>query len=166
MLKLDWNLLFNLINLIVFYFLMKRFLFSPIMKVMDERKKIINDGLSQAKSSQEEALALKNKYEAALSDARETSEKIMADAKENAKLEYDRIVKAADEEAKASVLKARKTIEAEKENTMRDLQSQVAALALSAAKKVTSSKSTIEDDLNLYERFLEEAGDKDVTNHK
>lgn len=166
MLKLDWNLLFTLINLIVFYLLMKKFLFGPVMKIMEERKKIIEDGLKQAKDSQDEALALKEKYEAALVGAREESEKIVSGAKENAKLEYDRIVKEADICAKDTLERAQQTIELEREKTIRDLKSQVAGLALSAAKKVTASQSTVQDDLNLYEQFLKEAGDADGTDSR
>lgn len=66
MLKLDWNLLFTLINLIVFYFLMRKFLIKPITNIMEERKKLIENGLSQARQNQDEALKLKEQYEAAL----------------------------------------------------------------------------------------------------
>ncbi|MBQ8078050.1 MAG: ATP synthase F0 subunit B, partial [Eubacterium sp.] len=41
MLKFDWNILFTFVNLIVFYLLMKKFLFGRIKKVMDERKALI-----------------------------------------------------------------------------------------------------------------------------
>ncbi len=43
MLKFNWNFLFMLINLVIFYLLMRKFLFKPIMKVMDKRKEIIEN---------------------------------------------------------------------------------------------------------------------------
>ena len=165
-LKLDWNLLFTLINLIVFYLLMKKFLFGPVIRIMDERKKHIEDGLNQAKNSQAEALELKQKYEAALVNARAESEQIMAGAKENAKMEYDGILKEADETAAQTMARAQQNIELEKEKTIRDLKAQVAELALNAAKKVTAANTTVSDDLNLYDQFLKEAGEMDGADGK
>ena len=48
MLKFNWNFLFMLINLVIFYLLMRKFLFKPIMKVMDKRKEIIENQFSDA----------------------------------------------------------------------------------------------------------------------
>ena len=38
MLRLDWNLLFNIINLIILYALMKRFLFKPVNAILEKRQ--------------------------------------------------------------------------------------------------------------------------------
>ena len=38
MLRLDWNLLFTVINLLILYFLMKRFLFKPVNEILEKRQ--------------------------------------------------------------------------------------------------------------------------------
>ena len=38
MLRLDWNILFNIINLIILYLLMKRFLFKPVNAILEKRQ--------------------------------------------------------------------------------------------------------------------------------
>ena len=163
MLKLNINLVFTIINLLVFYWLMKKFLFGPVMEIMDKRKKMIEDGLAEARSKQEEALGLKKQYEEALADAGVQSEQIVARAKENAKAEYDRIVKDADVRAGQMINKAQENIELEKEKTIRELKNQVAELAMEAAMKVTEDKDSAKNDRKLYEQFLEKAGDADET---
>lgn len=163
MLKLDWNLLFTLINLIVFYFLMKKFLIKPIINIMEERKKLIENGLSQARQNQDEALKLKEQYEAALVGARSESSKIVADARQSAKAEYDRVLQEASREAGALMENAQKTIELEKEKAMHDLKSQVAGLAMEAARKVTGKWNHSQEDIELYDQFLSEAGDNHDT---
>ena len=55
MIQLNINLLFTIINLLVLYFLMKRFLIGPIMRVMDQRQTMIEEGLENARNSQKEA---------------------------------------------------------------------------------------------------------------
>jgi len=164
-LKLDWNLLFTLINLVVFYFLMRKFLFGPIMNIMEERKKTIEEGFSKARTDQAEAMELKEHYKAALSGAREESRKIVAEAKENAQAEYNRILKDADANAAQIMENAQKTISLEKEKTMQDLKSQVAELAMDAARKVTGSGKSSRDDLDLYNQFLEETGERHDSEH-
>lgn len=48
MIKIDINLVFTIINLIVLYLLMKKFLFGPIIAVMEKRKAMIDEqGLLQ-----------------------------------------------------------------------------------------------------------------------
>ena len=59
MLKFDWNILFTLINLVIFYLLMKRFLFKPILKVMNKRKEMINKQFQDADDAKSQALELK-----------------------------------------------------------------------------------------------------------
>ena len=49
MLNLDpWNILFTVINLLVFFCIIKFFLLKPIKKVMDQREKMIQDDLNNA----------------------------------------------------------------------------------------------------------------------
>lgn len=159
MLKLDWNLLFILINLIVFYFLMRKFLIKPITNIMEERKKLIEDGLSHARENQEEALKLKAQYEAALVGARSESQKIVSTAKENARKEYDLVLAQAHKEAVDMRDTASKEIQLERERALSDLKSQVAGLAIDAARRVTGEKDFSQEDRALYDKFLEEAGD-------
>ena len=50
MLKFDLNLLWTVINLIVFFILMKVFLFKPIKKTLDKRKALIDQQFSDAQA--------------------------------------------------------------------------------------------------------------------
>ena len=50
MIKIDINLVFTIINLLVLYLLMKKFLFGPIIKVMDVRKAMIDQQFAGAKA--------------------------------------------------------------------------------------------------------------------
>ena len=51
MIKIDINLVFTIINLLVLYLLMKKFLFGPIIKVMDVRKAMIDQQFAGAKGA-------------------------------------------------------------------------------------------------------------------
>ena len=55
MLSLDWNLLFTVINLVIFYILMKKFVWNKVLGAMDKRQSKIDQ---QFKDADEEPQAL------------------------------------------------------------------------------------------------------------
>lgn len=158
MIQLNINLLFTIINLLVLYFLMKRFLIGPIMRVMDQRQTMIEEGLENARNSQKEAEELKVKYDENLQHVYVECEAILEDAKKRAQKESERMLQEAQNTAQQIQVKAREDIQREKDQTVKELQTQVAQLALAAAMKVSGDKSSQEQDLELYDQFLKKAG--------
>lgn len=158
MLQLNVNLLFTIINLVVLYLLLKKFLIKPVTNIMEEREKLIADGLSQANSTQAEAVKLKGEYEAALTGAREESVKIVEKAQVQAKAEYERIVEEAGAKAANLLDSAKANIQLEREQTMKALQSEIAGLAMTAAAKIVSEKTENQGNQEIYNQFLEEVG--------
>ena len=100
MIKVDLSLLWTIINLVVFYLLLKKFLFKPVMGIMEKREQMIADGLKNASDRQEEAEALKKEYESALSGAKEESVKIVENARVEAKRQSDEILADADRKSR------------------------------------------------------------------
>lgn len=158
MIQLNINLLFTIINLLVLYFLMKRFLIGPIMRVMDQRESMIEEGLGNARSSQKEAEELKAQYDENLKHAHVECETLLEEAKQKAQRESDLMLQNAQTEIAQMQEKAREDLEREKDQTMKELQTQVAQLALAAAMKVSGDKNNQEQDLELYDQFLKKAG--------
>ena len=77
MIEININLVFTIINLIVLYLLMKKFLFGPILNVMEQRKNMIDQQFASAKETEEKAYELKGKYEDALKSAKDESMRIV-----------------------------------------------------------------------------------------
>lgn len=159
MLKLDWNVLYTIINLVVLYLLMKKFLFGPISNIMEQRRALIENELADARTHKAEANELKQKYEGSLKSAREEAGQIVERAKAEAKIQQERMIEAANEKAGEIMQKAQETIEVQREQAMQEMQSQVASLAMAAAAKIMSEKSSSDKDLDLYDQFIEKAGD-------
>lgn len=70
MLKFDLNLLWTVINLIVFFILMKVFLFKPIKKTLEKRKALIDQQFSDAEAAQKQADEMKAQYQNELGGVR------------------------------------------------------------------------------------------------
>ena len=150
MLNLDpWNILFTVINLLIFFLIIKFFLLKPIKKVMDEREQMIKDDFDSAQKTKKEAEELKSEYENDLKTAKDKATQITAEAKKTAELQKNKIIDSANKQAKQIVDKAQKDASLEYDRTMAVLESEIASLALVAAEKVVKTGSS-------YDNFLDE----------
>lgn len=161
MLKIDLNLVYIIINLIVLYFLLRHFLITPVTEIMEKRKKLIEDGFKNAQEAQENALRMQNEYEEALKGAKQESAVMIEKAQAAAKREYERIVNEADEKAGNMVEAAKETIRVERERTMKALQSEIAGLAVASAAKLVGAQAGKGGEQEMYSQFLEEVGGND-----
>lgn len=163
MIQINMNLVFTIINLLVLYLIMKKFLFGPIIKVMDQRKAMIDQQFADARETESRAKELHEKYENALKSAKEESYQIVEQAKLEAKAQSERAAKDAQAQADDLFAKAQADIRTERENAMRQMQNEVGRLAMDAAAKIIGSKAGADQDLAMYDQFIEKAGDPDDT---
>ena len=75
-----WTALFILLNTLTVFFVAKHFLFGPVMKMIEDRQKEIDELYADAGNSKENAAALEAEYRDKLSVASETSERIVKEA--------------------------------------------------------------------------------------
>ncbi len=157
MLKFDWNILFTFVNLIVFYLLMKKFLFGRIKKVMDERKALIQKQFDDAEETAKQADERLSEYEGKIAGVQEEGEQIIAEARTSAKAEYDRIIEKAEADARELKADAQKQIEADTLSAKRAAREEIAALAMEAAEKVVGKNVSASTDSDIFDEFLEES---------
>lgn len=55
LLRIDWNVIFTIVNLIVLYLGLRKFLIGPVTKVMDQRKQLIEGQMADARHVNEQA---------------------------------------------------------------------------------------------------------------
>ena len=158
LLRIDWNVLFTIINLLILYFGLRKFLIKPVTNVMEQRRQMIE--------GQEQANELKSQYEDALKQAHDESAHIVEKARKTAQAEYESRVNAADQEAEKIIANAHKTIDLEREKTVQDLQTQIAGLAMMAAGKVLGKADAAEQNKLMYEQFLAKTGGCNDTDSK
>ena len=81
MLRIDSNLIWIIVNLLIFYFLIRKFLFKPVLNIIEKRKQMVAEQFEKADTANAEALELKTQYEASLQGAKEEAIQIVADAR-------------------------------------------------------------------------------------
>jgi F-type H+-transporting ATPase subunit b len=150
-------LFWMLLSFGVVVFVLVKFGFPVILKMVDERKTYIDESLLVAKQTYEQMAAVKAQGEAIVDDARREQAKILKDATQT----RDQIVNEAKEkaliEASKIIEEARKQITAEKEDAIRDIRRQVAALSVDIAEKVLRGQLDKKDEqMVMIDRLLDE----------
>lgn len=163
MLRIDFNLVWIIVNVLILYFLMKKFLIKPLDDILAKRQEAVDSMLNNASTSESQAMQLKEKYETQLASVQSESDKMVEQAKKDAKFEREKILNEANAQAEDILVKAKETVALEREKAMREMETEVAGLALTAAQKILGEKSGAESDQRLYDQFLDKAGDNDDT---
>lgn len=156
MLSLNWNIIWTFLNLIVLYFLLKKFLFKPVNDIVEKRANEIKNSVEKAKSKNEEAEQLKIKYETQLKNAENKANDIIKSAKQKADEEYEYILKNAKQEAAIIMEKTDKDVMLEKEKAVKSVKSEIAEIAIAAAIKATADSIDEKSNKKLIEDFLNE----------
>ncbi len=154
-----WTMIFTWVNLAILVLLMKKFLFKPILNMLEARDKEVGEMYSKAETAQSSAEAMEKEYSEKLSSAREEAAKIMKDAKYDATVRGEQIVSDAKKEASAILEKAQKEIEREKEAAIHEIKEDIADIAVNIAQKVIEKDLHEKDHERLVSEFIDGWGE-------
>lgn len=155
-----WTALFTLLNFLLVLFVGKKFLYGPVMKMIHDRQKEIDDMYSAADSAKKQAQALQQEYQQKLSEASATSDRMVREAVSRAQTREEEILKKANADAAAMLDKASADIAQEKKKAVNDAKNEISGLALAIAGKVVERELKPEDQSKMIDRFIEELGDQ------
>jgi F-type H+-transporting ATPase subunit b len=151
--------LWHLVNFLILLFVLQRFLFPPVLKMLDERQARIRESMERAEALKEESARAAEMVRAQLDEARreaqaiintatQIAERIKAERQQQAQAEYEAILRRAQEDA------AR-----EREQAFAELRAQIADLAVLAAGRIIRRELDPDTQRQLVEEFLAEAAD-------
>ena len=150
--------LFTLVNTLVLFFVLKKFLFKPVMKMIQDRQQEIDDMYDAAGKSKDSAAALEAEYREKLSAADQTSERMVKEAVARGQNRQEEIVRQANQEAEAIREKAAADIAREKKKAINDAKDEISAIAVAIAEKVVGRELNAADQADLVEHFISELG--------
>ena len=154
-----WTALFVLLNTLTIYFVAKKFLFGPVMKMIQDRQKEIDDLYAEAEKAKAQATSLEEEYENRLAVAQETSDTLVKEAMARGKNREEEIIRQANKEADALREKAVQDIAREKKKALNDAKDEISAIALDIAGKVIGETMDTQRQQKLVDSFLEELGE-------
>lgn len=147
-------LLMQVLGIGILIMVLKRFVYGPMLNVLEERSVRIAKGLEDARQAQ---IARDNANEEAkkiLDAARGDATKARQDAVGQAEGTAKSIEAKANEDAKAIIANAREEAEAERVRILGELRNQVAAVAMAAANKIVGESMDEKRQRALLEDFF------------
>ena len=159
LLKPELGLVFWMLICFGFVFIvLAKYGFPVITKMVEERKKYIENSLEAAQKANEQLATIKEQGEEILSSAKAEQVKILKEAADT----RDRIIAEAREQAKVAGHKEmediRLQIQAEKDQAIRDIRRQVAEISVDVAEKVLrTSLNDANEQKSMIDRLIDEA---------
>jgi len=140
-LGINWGLLIaQIFNVVLLVWLLTRFLYRPVLNMLNERTRRIQDSLKETEQVKEQLANAKQDYDAELARARQEAGAILAQAQERAKLQEVEIIAQARQEADRIRSDAREQAVQEREQLLRDLKNQMAELVTATASRVLGAE--------------------------
>ena len=152
--------LFTLVNTIILFFVLKKFLFKPVMKMIQDRQEEIDAMYANADAAESHAKALEAEYQQKLSVAADTGERLVKEALLRGQAREEEIIRQANAEAAAILEKANADIQQEKKKAINDAKNEISGIALAIAEKVVERELTAADHDQLVAAFMNRLGDE------
>lgn len=154
-----WTALFTLLNTLTVILVGTKFLFKPIMKMIQDRQKEIDDMYASAGEAEANAKAMEAEYTQKLSVAADTGERLVKEAVLRGQAREEEIIRQANAEAAAIMSKASADIAQEKKKAINDAKDDISGIAMAIAEKVVARELTAADQDKLVDDFIRGLGD-------
>lgn len=152
---IDWKILIaQIINFGIIFFVLYRFAFKPLVKMMNDRTKLIEKSLTDAKDIEKKLTQTKADRDEALSQAKKEALVIMEQANAAAEINRQKLIAKTKEEVAQIVAQEREKIVAEKDNIKTELRREMADLVVLAVEKVINEKMTGTKDKEIIEQAI------------
>ncbi len=156
-----WTALFTLLNTVTIFLVGKKYLFGPIMKMVADRQKQIDDQFAEAAQAKANAQALEAEYQDKLSAATETGERLVREAVARGQQRQEEILRQANSDAAAILEKASADIAQEKKKALNDAKDEISVIAMAIATKVVARELTADHQDLLVDNFINELGEEE-----
>lgn len=147
-------LLAQVVNFLILLYILKRFLYTPILKVLQERRQKIAESLKNAEEIQKQLAETEKAREKKLKDATNEARQLLEEATKSA----NEIIQESHLKASADLddilRKGRESIQLEREKMQNEIREELADLVAVAMEKVANKVLTEKDKKELVEKTV------------
>ena len=159
MLEIDiGTVIFSIVTFALLVLLLRRFLYKPVLSMLDQRRQAVNEALDQADRTRLEAQQADVRLQEQIAATRLEADRILAEAKAKAEENAAQVLRQAKSDAERISAQAAADIELERERALAELREQAADLALLAAEKALASPLTDSQQQALLDSLVEQVG--------
>src|SRR5713226_7733473 len=148
----NWQLfLSQVISFAIVAFLLRRFAYKPILAVLEDRRRRIEEGLINADKIKKELAEAEKRYQEIVAKANAAAQKMIDEARESSAHLAERKQQEAIAAAEQIIAKARESAALEHERTMESMKRELGRLVVETTAKVTGKVLTSDDQKRLQE---------------
>jgi F-type H+-transporting ATPase subunit b len=149
-------MIWTLISFAITLWVLKRYAFGPIQKMIDDRRERIRQSVEEADRAREEARSLLEEHRALIGQARSEAESILAEARKIADAQRERMRQETEDDRQRRLEETTRQIEQATQQALSQIQREVATQALRAAEKLTRMMLSSDDQQRLIDEALSE----------
>jgi len=151
-------LLAQIVNFTIILFLLKRFFYKPIVKILHDRQKKIEESLKNADLIEEKLTQTEEKTAKILEEARGNAKSIIAEAKNEAQRITDETILEARKTQEETIIAAGIQIESQKQEMRKSLEKETLILVAEVVKKILGRSLKQKEQQELTARAASEIG--------
>jgi F-type H+-transporting ATPase subunit b len=142
-------MIWTIVCFLIALFVLKRYAFGPIQKLIDARREQIRRSLEEAENAREEARRVLKEHKKLIGQARSEAEQILGEARRTGEAMEHRMREETETERKRRIEETRREIAAETARALEQIRTEVADLTLEATAIVVGRKLDSERDREL-----------------
>ncbi len=146
-------------NLLILMLLVKKFLFKPVVDILQKRQDEVDKIYADANKAKDEANTLRADYENRLAAAKEEAGEIVKTATAAAQRKSTEMLEEAQTKASGLVARAEAQIAQEKKKAINEIKDEISGMAVDIASKVVEREISAKDHEKLIEDFIKNVGE-------
>ena len=154
-----WTLIAQWCNLLILMLLVKKFLFKPVLAILQKRQDEVDKIYADANKAKEDANTLRADYENRLAAAKEEAGEIVKAASAQAQHRSTELVSEAQAKVAAMMTRAEAEIAQEKKKAINEIKDEISGMAVDIASKVVEREISAKDHEKLIEDFIKNVGE-------
>lgn len=156
-----WDTLISLLNLVILFLLVKKFLYKPVKKMLEARQNTIDSQYSEAEKAKEQALSDKQNYEEKLSNAKDEADSLIKSAVSTAHSREDEILAEAKQKADDIIRQAKADAQLETKKAEEAIKDEIVKVGTLIAEKMLDREINVSDHKQMIDSFIEGIGEND-----
>ena len=154
-----WQMIISILNLVILYLILKKFLFKPVKKTLAARREQVDSLYGDAAKAKAEAESARDEYASKLDRADDSARQIVSDATRRANERAAEIVDEAKNEADRLRRRADEEIAQEKKKALNEIKNDISDISVEIAEKVVGREIREEDHREMIDSFIRDLED-------
>ena len=151
----EWKMaLFNLINFLILFWILKRYFFKPIMNNVRDREKQVQDSVDNIQKAKTELQMAERKAQDIIAQSKVEANKIIEKSHDDAKAAGEAMKEKAKKEIEMLIAQAKRNIDIDKKDMKESLRKETVELVVLAVEKIMGSKLNDKSDDKMIKEIL------------